>query len=60
MSCAVFLRYHLSSSRSIALLGSVRVELMILGTKFDSFGSICVPVPGLIVYLGIDDELRQE
>ena len=33
---------------------------MALGVHSDSFGSLCAPVPGLLVYLGIDVELGQE
>ena len=33
---------------------------MVLGMHFDSFGSLCVPVPGLLVYLGIDSGLVEE
>ena len=38
----------------------VGVELMALGVYFDSFGSLCDLVPGLLVYLGIYVELVQE
>ena len=38
----------------------VGVELIALGMHFDSFGSICVPVPVLLVSMGIDVELGQE
>ena len=30
---------------------------MALGMHFDIFGSLCAPVPGLLVYLEIDFEL---
>ena len=33
---------------------------MALGMNFDSFGSLCAHVPGLLVSLGIDVELGQE
>ena len=33
---------------------------MALGMYFDSFGSLCDPVTGLFVYLGIGGELGQE
>ena len=33
---------------------------MALGVNFDGFGSLCAPVPGLLVYLFIDVELVQE
>ena len=33
---------------------------MAVGIHFGIFGSLCVPVPGLLVYLGIDVELVQE
>ena len=33
---------------------------MSLGMHFDSFGSLCALVPGLLVYLGIYVELVQE
>ena len=33
---------------------------MALGMHFDSFGSLCAPVPGLLVSLSIDVELVQE
>ena len=35
----------------------VGVESMALGMHFDSFGSLCAPVLGIIVSLGIDIEL---
>ena len=38
----------------------VGVELIALGMHFGSFGSICAPVPDLLVSLGIDVELLQE
>ena len=38
----------------------VGLELIALGVHFDSFGSLCAPVLGLIVSLGIDVELVQE
>ena len=33
---------------------------MALGMKFGSFCSICAPVPGLLISLGIDIEMGQE
>ena len=30
------------------------------GTQFDRLGRLCDPVPGLLVYLGINVELRQK
>ena len=38
----------------------VGVELMALVMYFDSFGSLCSPVPGLLNSFGIDVELVQE
>ena len=45
---------------ALLCLEVVGVELMALGIHFDSFGSICAPVPGLLVSLGIDVELEQD
>ena len=33
---------------------------MALWENFDSFGSLCAPVPDLIIFMGIDVELGQE
>ena len=33
---------------------------MDFGMHFDSFGSLCAPVPGILVSLVIDIELEQE
>ena len=38
----------------------IRVELMDFGMHFDSFGSLCAPVPGILVSLVVDIELEQE
>ena len=38
----------------------VRVELMALGMQFENCGSLCFPVTGLLVYMGIGVELEQE
>ena len=36
------------------------MKLKALGVHFDRFGSLCAPVPGLLVSLVIDVELVQE
>ena len=36
------------------------VELVALGMHFENCGSLCAPVPGLLLPLGIDVELGQD
>ena len=38
----------------------VWVELLALGVNFEIFGSICAPVPGLLVAMVIEVELGKE
>ena len=54
--CEVLLRGHFINTSIIALI----VSGMYLGFHFDSCGSFCDPVPGLIVYLVIWVELVQK
>ena len=60
MLCAVFLRAYLISSSSIDLIESGRGRVDGLGVHYESFGSLCAPIPGLLISLGIDVELGQE
>ena len=45
---------------ALLCLEVLRVELVALGTHFDNCGSICAPVWGILVSLGIDVELGQK
>ena len=38
----------------------VGAELVALGMQFENCGSLCAPVPGILISLGIDVELKQE